>query len=279
LRRTAAVLPPTNLSDAHAHVPQGSARHPVARGQPPATPQLPLWSERDLAEAWIVRESRRCRRLTVRVFHTGRVEIVVPPHTSRMVLDRFVERHRTWIERKRAEARRNATVPQVFPPAHIELGACRETWRVHLAGGVGRARVEEGSGLLSLLGDLSSRPDVCQALRRWLIERSQLVLGSMLAHCADELGFRYERVVVRRQRTRWGSCSTRGTISLNCCLLFQRPEVVHYLLVHELSHTRHMNHSRRFWQCVALHCPDYRQLDRELLDGWRRVPSWVFSDT
>jgi predicted metal-dependent hydrolase len=53
---------------------------------------------------------------------------------------------------------------------------------------------------------------------------------------------------------------------------------VRYLMIHELSHTVHMNHSRRFWQTVSRHCPDYRRLDRELLDGWRRVPSWVFAD-
>ncbi len=49
-----------------------------------------------------------------------------------------------------------------------------------------------------------------------------------------------------------------------------------YLLVHELSHTRHMNHSPAFWACVANCCPDWQVFDRELLQGWRRVPSWVF---
>ena len=70
----------------------------------------------------------------------------------------------------------------------------------------------------------------------------------------------------------------RGTISLNCCLMFQRPQVTRYLLIHELAHTRHMHHGVRFWQCVGRHCPDYRALDRELLDGWKRVPAWVFGD-
>jgi predicted metal-dependent hydrolase len=88
----------------------------------------------------------------------------------------------------------------------------------------------------------------------------------------------YRRLAVRRQRTRWGSCSVPGTISLNCCLLFQRAEVLRYLLVHELAHVKHMNHSPRFWDLVARHCPNCRPLDRELLDGWRRVPSWVFRD-
>jgi predicted metal-dependent hydrolase len=116
------------------------------------------------------------------------------------------------------------------------------------------------------------------ALRRWLIHHANEVLGAALDECARTHDFQYQRVVIRRQRTRWGSCSTRGTISLNCCLLFQRPEVLQYLLLHELSHTRHMNHSRRFWECVGRYCPQYEHLDRELLNGWRRVPTWVFGE-
>jgi predicted metal-dependent hydrolase len=52
--------------------------------------------------------------------------------------------------------------------------------------------------------------------------------------------------------------------------------VVDYLIVHELTHVQHMNHSKRFWDCVAKYCPQFRKLDAELLSGWRRVPSWVF---
>ena len=81
---------------------------------------------------------------------------------------------------------------------------------------------------------------------------------------------------IRCQRTRWGSCSRHGTISLNACLLFQAPQVLRYLMVHELSHLRHMNHSARFWDEVARHEPDWRALDRELLQGWRLVPAWMF---
>jgi predicted metal-dependent hydrolase len=83
-------------------------------------------------------------------------------------------------------------------------------------------------------------------------------------------------VAIRCQRTRWGSCSTRGTVSLNCSLVFLRPQVVHYLFVHELAHTKHMNHSSSFWHLVAKLEPEYRSLDRELLAGWRTVPSWIF---
>lgn len=243
------------------------------------TTQLPLWSDEDPRQSWVVRESRRARRLAVRVFQTGRVEIVVPVRTSRGAVERFVARHRSWIERKRAEACDRLPACEGFPPRAIELQACGETWRVHLAGGPGRLELAIGPGLLTLSGDGRNGRAMRQLLREWLIDHARAVLGAELERCARELGFAYGRVIVRRQRTRWGSCSARGTVSLNCCLLFQRPQVVRYLLIHELAHTRHMNHSRRFWQCVAEHCPDHRALDRELLDGWRHVPAWVFGDS
>lgn len=241
-----------------------------------AAVQLPLWSEQDVT--WSVRESERARRMVVRVFHSGRVEVVVPVRTPPRLIATFLERHRQWIERKRAEARRTAVAPEPFPPAGIDLPACAERWRVHLAGGIGRLRLASGEGLITVRGDAADRAALRQALRHWLLERAREVLEPALADCAREFGFSYERMVIRRQRTRWGSCSVRGTISLNACLLFLPPPVVRYLLIHELAHTRHMNHSRRFWQCVASFCPQYQRLDRLLIEGWRSVPAWVFGD-
>jgi predicted metal-dependent hydrolase len=113
-------------------------------------------------------------------------------------------------------------------------------------------------------------------LQRWLVARAQDALSASLAEQADRHGFTYGTVCVRRQRTRWGSCSTRGAISLNLCLLFQAPSVLRYLLCHELAHTEHMNHSARFWRRVEQCEPQYRALDAELLrTGWSRVPQWV----
>lgn len=241
--------------------------------------QLPLWSERDANEGWHVRESRRARRLTVRVFHSGRVEVVVPARTSRATVDRFIERHRPWIEKKRTEARRTAVPEEPFPPESIELSGVNETWRVHACGGRGRVRIKVAApGLLQISGDLANTRSVQHALRSWLVKRAAECFAPLLAQTAQTMNLPYRKLAVRRQRTRWGSCSVRGTISLNCCLLFQQPEVLRYLLVHELAHVAHMNHSARFWDLVARYCPQCRTLDRELLEGWRRVPSWVFRD-
>ena len=113
-------------------------------------------------------------------------------------------------------------------------------------------------------------------LRSWLKRAAYERLAPRLLQLATELNCPVARVSIRCQRTRWGSCSTRGTVSLNCSLLFLPMDVVRYLFVHELAHTKHMNHSASFWRLVERIEPDYRRLDRALLAGWRTVPGWVF---
>src|SRR5262249_44058438 len=79
----------------------------------------------------------------------------------------------------------------------------------------------------------------------------------------------------KRQRTRWASCSRRKTLSLNSKLLFLPPELVEYVLTHELCHLVEMNHSTRFWAVLAEHCPQFREFDTRLRDMWKVVPRWA----
>ncbi|OYR67538.1 metal-dependent hydrolase [Halorubrum ezzemoulense] len=74
---------------------------------------------------------------------------------------------------------------------------------------------------------------------------------------AEEMGVEYGKITIRNQRTRWGSCSTTGTISLNWRLVMAPPEVVDYVVVHELAHLREANHDDRFWSIVAEYDPEY----------------------
>ncbi len=239
--------------------------------------QLPLLEHLAEERPIVWRRSRRARRLSIRVHRDARVEVVVPPRANAREVADFVARHHQWIESRRAEAELRRPPSEVFPPARIELRALGEVWRVHVAGGAGRLAVRErGTGLLEVVGDASGNEPIRRALLRWLMRRCEEPLARELRETAQRCGFRYRAMAVRRQRARWGSCSARGTISLNVCLAFQRPEVLRYLLVHELAHTLHMNHSREFWSCVARHCPDWAALDRELLQGWKHVPTWIF---
>lgn len=239
--------------------------------------QLQLFSS-DRSEPWSVRVSSRARRLSVRVYPGGRVEVVVPPGASATTVQRFVGTHRHWIL-ERVDELSTTDASSLAPPRHLDLPAIGKSFPVeYLQSGYSGPRITlVSNGTLRVTGDVANAKRVTQALRHWLMSFAQEHLAAELAQVAAETGFRYRRVQIRRQRTRWGSCSITGTISLNVCLLFLRPDIVRYLFVHELCHTRHMNHSPTYWALVAEHEPNFKQLDRELLRGWRHVPAWMFA--
>lgn len=240
------------------------------------TPQLPLFDARAGAAEFGVRRSARARRLTVRVYPGGRVEVTVPAGVRPAAVEDFVARHRAWIDARVAELRTHPLPEHAPLPGRVFLQALDADWQVQYV-----ARRRPGvrvtaAGSLEVYGDPAHTTTARRMLRTWLAQQSRAALEPWLARLADERGFRYTRLQLRCQRTRWGSCSRSGTISLNVCLLFQPPAVVRYLMLHELCHTRQMNHSARFWRLVGAHEPDFRVLDRELTRGWRHVPGWVY---
>ena len=85
------------------------------------------------------------------------------------------------------------------------------------------------------------------------------------------VAFYPENVAIRAQATRWGSCSTRGTISLNFRLLFLEKREIDCLLLHEVCHLKHLNHGKRFWGLMEKHMAGAKERDRKLGEGWKRL--------
>jgi predicted metal-dependent hydrolase len=240
--------------------------------------QLQLFESRDSPERWTVRVSRRARRMSVRVYPGGRVEVVVPPGVPPITVQRFVGTHSQWISRRVEDLSAVGTPLNAGPPTVIHVPAVGRSFNVeyeHTRSTSIRPQLFSGD-VLKVFGPIHDQAAIATALRQWLSDLAYDEMGLQLAAVARELGLGFSRIQIRRQRTRWGSCSATGTISLNVCLMFLEPAVVRYLFVHELCHTRHMNHSSRFWALVEHYEPDYRRLDRELLRGWQAVPAWMF---
>ncbi len=93
---------------------------------------------------------------------------------------------------------------------------------------------------------------------RALADKAMKVIPERVAHYAPLIGVTYGRITIRNQRSRWGSCSSRGNLSFNCLLMLAPPEVVDSVVVHELCHRKEMNHSKRFYEEVLRVFPDYR---------------------
>jgi predicted metal-dependent hydrolase len=225
---------------------------------------------------YTVRFSRRARRISLRVLPHGMVEVVAPEGFDEQTVHYFVARHRDWIARTRNRlmgASRVAPEHDGPRPARIRLAAVNEDWRLFYDPAAERLGAHSGAGYLRLpeVGNKAT----ADLLRRWMRGRATEHFHPWLREMAVEYGFSVNKVYIRIQRSRWGSCSARNNISLNANLLFLRPAVVRYLFVHELCHTVHLNHSSEYWRLVAELEPQWKSLDRELSEGYRSIPSWA----
>ncbi|MBE5998617.1 MAG: M48 family metallopeptidase [Sarcina sp.] len=106
---------------------------------------------------------------------------------------------------------------------------------------------------------------------RRLAEEAMRVIPGRVAHFAPLVGVRYGRITIRNQKTRWGSCSGKGNLNFNCLLMLAPPEVIDYVVVHELCHRKEMNHSSRFWAEVGRVIPDYRKQEKWLATEGRKL--------
>lgn len=137
---------------------------------------------------------------------------------------------------------------------------------------------EKASWIRMQQGKMQERENMRQQARihldaaqeKELRERAKSVLAQRTAYFARQVGVTYGRITVRDQKTRWGSCSQTGNLNFNFRLILAPPEVLDYVVVHELCHRRQMNHSAQFWQEVAQVLPDYRERKAWLTEnGWR----------
>ena len=202
--------------------------------------------------------SHRARNYRLTLRRDGTAVATIPARGSEREAVRFVEQHREWLERARDRQRKRPRAAEVWAVgthvlwrgemSEIRVAANGERPQVCLAADVFRvARLE---------GDL--RP----TLEAHFARRAKIELPARTWELAAQTGIEIKLVTVRNQRSRWGSCSANGTISLNWRLV-QTPEFVRdYIIYHELMHLREMNHSARFWARVEEVCPAWRDAER-----------------
>lgn len=198
---------------------------------------------------------RGARRVTLSISRaTGEVTITLPPRFSMARAGAFLEDHRGWLADRLAARPRGIPFEDgmTLPYRGRTLRVVRRDGRgVRLDG----ERIEVGGPADALPG----------ALERWLRDRARQRLRARSEAHAEALGVTFARLAIRDTRSRWGSCSTSGTLSYSWRVVLAPDAVLDYLAAHEVSHLREMNHSPRFWAHVAALCPDHARWQ-----GWLR---------
>jgi len=226
-----------------------------------------------------VRESDRAKKVSLRISARDGLEIVIPRGFDREHIPKIIREREEWIRKtfEKLGGMRGQASPGLVLPETVHLKAVDRRFAIHyVRRDTGTVELSQGDACnLRVSGDTENAAASCSILKWWLQQQGRFYLIPWLRKAGEDTGLRYSRVQIRGQRSRWGSCSTSGTISLNCKLLFLSPDLVEYILVHELCHTVHPNHSANYWSMVAELKHDYKVLERRMKMAAEEIPPWA----
>lgn len=204
--------------------------------------------------AYALRRSDRARRVRVSVREDGMVEVVLPRRAPERLADEAIVELAPWIARRRAEVAavraRLAARGDTLPYLDDTLTLRREA---------GRTRVHRRGDTL-----LVPATDPDPAIERWYRRAARTEVGPRVEEATAALGVGFEKITIRNQRSRWGSCSATGALSFNWRLLLAPAEILDYVVWHECCHLVHLDHSPSFWGLLAAHRPAYKAEQRWL---------------
>ena len=223
---------------------------------------------------YTVRESSRAKRVIIKVWASSQVEVVVPTGFNRTRLPEILQRRTEWITDKRKNFR---DMNRKLRPKTINLKAVGQVWHArYIDEGSGKLSILEGPGsTLTVSGQVGDNALVVRALNSWLHRKARMNLGEWLITLSHELSLPFNQMTIRRQKTLWGSCSRRGNINLNRNLLFLPRNMTRYVLVHELCHLEHPDHSTRFWDLVERYVRGSREMSSKTRGAGVTVPEWA----
>lgn len=214
-----------------------------------------------------VRKSAKAKHIRLRVAPNGTLRISAPLYTPMMLIRRFLKQSRSEIKElieNQEEAMPSYTAGSKIGKSHqlITKTATDNETTVHYKKPYIIAYLADGDTLSDANVVAQIRPMVVKALRN----EAKAYLPRRLAYFAEKFGFDYKKIRFSHAGSRWGSCSTSGTISLNIALMKLPFELIDYVLIHELCHTKEMNHGANFWRLVEMCDPNYKEHRKAIRD-------------
>lgn len=216
-----------------------------------------------------IRRSTRAKYIRLKISRQRGLEIVIPQRRKQYDIATLLNKHRPWIEQKFLDWELHSPCHSL--PQRIELMALSKSWCINFLEADHPLQLIANDHIIMLQGT----GDYNSLLKSWLRQQAQQFLPPLLTAVSQETGLPYSKISIRLQSTRWGSCSRSKSISLNAKLMFLPYRLVKHVIIHELCHTVHHDHSKNFWDLVAHFDADHLQHRIELSRADQFVPAWI----
>ncbi len=216
--------------------------------------------------AYTIRYSKRAQRVSFRISPAKGLQVVLPEDYPTQNIDFLLRRRQDWILKHLALAEE---VKETIPERHYRHGELLpflgDAYPLEVSQSTNDKRTsvrhQAGRFWVTLQTDVvpNDFPAATRiALETWYRQQANLYIPSRTYDLAEQHGFTVQKITIRGQKTRWGSCSSNGNLNFNWRLMLAPPGAIDYVIIHELCHLREMNHSAKFWALVEQYCPDYR---------------------
>ncbi len=226
-------------------------------------------------ELWC-RKSQKARSISIRTLPPYGVEIVVPQGVSADFVKKIIQQNQKYINQKLSEIRKsNFDIKplKIFLPVTDEQVNVAYTASSDIGSTV---QVVNGTLTLSEPMERQSLINNSKLLQGWLQVKATCILKFVLETTSQKLNIPYNEVKVGARKSIWGSCSHKQNINLNRNLVFLQPDLIEYVITHELCHILEMNHSLKFWSLLNELFPKYQNLKTQLRSNANSsIPSWA----
>lgn len=226
---------------------------------------------------YTLRFSAKAKRRRIRVSSKG-IEVVLPLRADTRQAESLLRDHSDWLMR---QTKRIVEIGQLRNAQHEQTKGTLLLRGLPMQLHVTTEATERAYGRVEHIGDklivylpTGSDIDARLVLESWLRRQARHDLLQRITERSAQMSLAPNRIYLMNQRTRWGSCSSKRNLSFNWRLVLAPPDILDYIVVHELAHLKEMNHSQRFWLLVCSFCPDFEQHKRWLKDNeWRLTVS------
>lgn len=222
---------------------------------------------------YTLRKHRLAKHVKLRATHSEGLEITIPMRFNVKEIPTILEEHKIWITKQLAAL--NLQQNKALPDSII-FNATNETWKIFYVECHSKlAMISRPQNEIVLIGKIHNQ-NLCKSkIVLWIKEYAKTYLTSELTRLSLQTQLDFDNFIVRDQKTRWGSCTSKKSISLNYKLIFLPYRLLKHVIIHELCHTKHLNHSNQFWNEVALHDVDWRIHRNELRHANQYIPTWM----
>jgi len=218
-----------------------------------------------------IRRSTRSKRLRLQIDGMGKFTLVIPKLIMGFEVNRFLKENSEWMNKHTEKAKK---IEALHPKPKYQTGDIfyyfgEKVFLEVLNSSKKRPniKIREDKMIINIYENVSKKEGVemiKKAIENFYRKKAEEVIHDRLQFFNEYCNFKYKRVVLRNQKTRWGSCSSSGNLNFNWRLIMAPIEVIDYVVVHELCHLKQMNHSVKFWRLVEDIIPDYKERKRWL---------------